>query len=145
MKQIFILVLIFIFFLLPIHIFASEEVHLGEHTDSDGIKSKYAVAESVVVKTPEWTGTTDNPPLQISKAVSIAKEWVKKKNPKLDDFQVSKLSIQRIGCSSIKNRWYYEIDFQGILDGRTLFGPDFMAKILMNGTIIEPIITRPSR
>jgi hypothetical protein len=145
MKQILIAILTFIFFLLPIYVFASEEVHLGELTDSDGIKFKYAVAESAIVKTPEWTGSNDSPPLQISKAVIIAKDWVKKKNPKLDDFQVSKIHIQRIGCSSIKNRWYYEIDFQGILDGRTLFGPDYIAKVLMDGTIIEPVIIRPSR
>ena len=69
-KNLFIFIANFIF---PICTYATEEVNLGEHSYMNGVKAKFATTLEIILKTPEWTGTTENPPLILSKAVSICK------------------------------------------------------------------------
>ncbi len=65
---------------------------------------------------------------------------MKKKNPKIDDFKIRSISIDKVGFSSIPNRWFYRIDFDPVLGDHKLFGSSFTAVILMDGTIVEPIV-----
>jgi hypothetical protein len=134
----------FLFFILPFSSFASNinEVHLSEYTDINGVKTKFVTSLDVILKTPEWKENMSNPPLPLPKAVSLATVWMKKRNPKFDDFIVSGITIRRIGSSDLRNRWDYLIDFNAIVDRRTVYGSTFVAIVLMDGTIIEPKITK---
>ncbi len=90
------------------------------------------------MKTPEWDGNSDTLPLKLSEAIILGQKWLKKANPKFDDFQVREISISRVGNSKIKDRWYYSLDYQSVVEGRTLYGSPFIVKILMDGAVIEP-------
>jgi hypothetical protein len=39
----------------------------------NGVRAKFATTLEIILKAPEWKGTTANPPLILSKAVSICK------------------------------------------------------------------------
>lgn len=117
-------------------------VHMGSHSDMNGVRTLFCASNDSIMKTPEWDGNTDNPPLKISEALAIGQKWLKKSNPKIDDFQVRNISITRVGNSDIKNRWYYSLDFQAVIDGRTLFGSPFNVVILMDGAVVEPKISK---
>ncbi|MBN2418725.1 MAG: hypothetical protein JXL81_05025 [Deltaproteobacteria bacterium] len=117
-------------------------IHMGAYSDANGISTVFCASYEDVEDSPEWDGNSENLPLSISEAMAIAKKWIKDNNPKLDDFEARNISIVRIGDSRIKNRWYFSIDFEAILDGRTLFGSPFVVKILMNGLVVEPEIVK---
>ncbi len=117
-----------------------EGVHMGSHTDMNGVQTLFCASYDSVMKTPEWDGKSDTPPLKLSEAMTIGQSWLKKENPKFEDFQIREISISRVGNSEIKDRWYYSLDFQAIVGGRTLYGSPFNAVILMDGTLVEPRI-----
>ena len=117
-------------------------VHMGSHSDMNGVSTLFCASYDSVMKTPEWDGNSDTLPLKLSEAIAIGQKWLKKAYPKLDDFQIREISISRVGNSEIKDRWYYSFDFQAVVGCRTLFGSPFIVKILMDGSVVEPKITK---
>ena len=68
-------------------------VHMGSHSDMSGVSTLFCASFDAVMKTPEWDGESDTLPLKLSEATSIGRRWLKKTNPKLDDFQMREISI----------------------------------------------------
>ena len=144
MKKITVLCIIVIMSFIS-YAFARNEcagVHMGLFSDANGVSTLFCASYDDVVDSPEWDGSTDPLPLSISQAVEIGRKWMKDNNPKLDDFEVRTISINRVGDSRIKNRWYYSIEFQAVVSGRTLYGSPFFVKILMNGVVVESEIEK---
>jgi hypothetical protein len=143
-KKTILLILIYFFLFIEFALARGDcdGVHMGSHTDMNGVETLFCASYDSVMKSPEWDGKSDTPPLNIAEAISIGQKWLKKENPKLDVFQIREISISRVGNSEIKDRWYYSLDFQAVVGGRTLYGSPFNAVILMDGTIVKPRILR---
>jgi hypothetical protein len=120
---------------------AQPDVVSLSHVTSDGKTTIHKITASEAQKLPEWDPESGKPaPLELSTAIKLGKEWMKKKNPKMDDFTVGSISVEKVGYGSIPNRWFYKVEFDPIVGGQKLFGSQFMAVVLMNGTVVEPIV-----
>lgn len=119
-----------------------DDVHMGSHRDMNGVRTIFCSTKDDVLKTPQWNGYSDNLPLKISRATKIGIEWLKKNNPKFDDFTLVEFSIQRVGNSELMDRWYYKLDYQAKIGDRILYGSPFFVTILLDGTVVEPIIKK---
>jgi len=89
---------------------------------------------------PRWSPSSGAPPLTIEKAVEIATEWIKKKNPEIKNFALTSVafSVGQAWEAQPSERWYYRIEFQPIVGGQRLYGGQFIAVVLFDGSIVEP-------
>ncbi len=118
----------------------SDEVSLS-HITSNGKATIHKIKEAEAKKLPEWDPESGKAaPLSLDVAIKKGKEWMKNKNPKMDDFKVRSISLDRVGYGFIPNRWFYKIDFDPVIGDQKLFGSQFTAVILMDGTVVEPIV-----
>lgn len=88
--------------------------------------------------TPKWDMHNAEPPLSISSAVSLAKEWADSFYTGFDSVKIKTIRIQEYGCWDAKGNWFYVIDFTPIIDGNKLYGSGYMVAITMAGKILEP-------
>ncbi len=87
----------------------------------------------------KWSPADGSPPLAVNKALEIGSAWIKKRHPDVKQFDSSSLSFVRAGCCvSGDERWFYRIDFQPVVSGQRMYGGQFIAVVLMNGTVVEP-------
>jgi hypothetical protein len=118
----------------------SDEVSLS-HMTANGKSTIHKIQEAEAKKLPEWDPESGKAaPLSLDAAIKKGKEWMKKKNPNMDDFKVRSINLAKVGYGSIPNRWFYKIDFDPVIGDQKLFGSRFTAVILMDGTVIEPIV-----
>lgn len=89
---------------------------------------------------PSWSPTAGAPPLAINKAVAIADAWIKKKNPEIKKFSLSSVAFfaSQNWEAQPSQRWYFRIEFQPIVSGHRLYGGQFIAVVLFDGTVVEP-------
>ena len=123
-----------------------DTVSLSNMTAEDGKTTIHKITEAEAQRLPEWDPESGKPaPLPLDVAIKKGKEWLKKKNPKMDDFKVRSISLEKVGFGSIPNRWFYKIEFDPVLGDQRLFGPWFAAVVLMDGTVVEPIVREPGK
>ncbi|MBK7662762.1 MAG: hypothetical protein IPJ21_04275 [Sterolibacteriaceae bacterium] len=133
----FIAALVWILF--PLSVVAQSEVVLFGQGDARTMY-QWAVPQSRFVALPRWSPSAGTPPLPIGKAAEIADVWIKKKNSEIKSFSISSIAIA-VGHgwgAEPQDRWYYRIDFQPIVGGQRLYGGQFIAVVLFDGTIVEP-------
>jgi hypothetical protein len=89
---------------------------------------------------PSWSPTAGAPPLAINKAVEIADAWIKSKNPEIKKFSLSSVAFfaSENWESQPSQRWYFRIEFHPIVSGQRLYGGQFIAVVLFDGTVVEP-------
>lgn len=111
------------------------------HITSNGKSTIHAIPKAAAMKLPRWDPEGGKPaPLPVDVAVKKGKEWMKSKNPKMDDFKVRSIALVRIGYSSLPDRWYYKLEFDPIIADQPLFGAQFVAVVLLDGTVVEPVV-----
>lgn len=133
-----------VFFLgLPTTASAQSDVVLFGQGDTQTMY-QWVVPWKKFVAQPQWTPSSGNPPLPIAKAAEVADAWIKKKNPDIKAFSISSiaLAVSHTWHGKPEDRWYYKIEFQPIVGGQRLFGGQFLAVVLFDGTVVEP---RPER
>jgi hypothetical protein len=116
----------------------------GDHpvittTKDDGTTIGIVITDEHLRKSPRWSIEAGEPPLSISKAVAAAKAWGKKTYTRYDDVRIQSISLDAIGCRSVRDKWYYLVHFSPIIDGNAVFGGGFFAAVLMDGTVIGPV------
>jgi hypothetical protein len=118
----------------------SAPIQIMEVGDPSGPRDVYAISESTLVGIPEWQPEKDPPPLSIAKAVSLAREWAKKEHAKFDDLQLRNIQVQEIQCSSpVRNRWFYMLGLDPVVEGRTSWSGGVTVIVLMDGSIVTPV------
>jgi hypothetical protein len=100
----------------------------------------WAVATEKFEAQPQWSPSAGSPPLSIAKAVEIADAWIKKQNPDVKRFAIASIALARADGwgASAAERWYYRIEFHPIVGGRRLYGGQFVAVVLFDGSVVEP-------
>src|SRR5690349_3529167 len=65
-----------------------------------------------IAPTTSWIVGANEPPLSVGKALAIASEWGKKTYTRFDKVEVESVSLQRYGCSMLRDKWYYVVNFR---------------------------------
>jgi hypothetical protein len=116
------------------------EIQLTEISDDNGKTATYIVSTTDLNNSPEWNGTGE-PPLSISTAISLAKDWLKKQYPEFKNFKVRDVSLTCVGEWNIENRWYYNVSFWATtVVGKVEESNNFDKILLLNGKFVEPKI-----
>jgi hypothetical protein len=115
----------------------------GEHPvlrteKEDGTKIGLFISFDQIKATKKWSPEEGEPPLSISDAYSIVKDWGKKEYARYDSVEIRELKLAQHGCSLFSNSWYYVVDFTPVLDGNKLWGSGNWVAVLMDGTVIAP-------
>jgi hypothetical protein len=105
----------------------------------DGTTIGIVIDDGQRKRSPTWNVEAGEPPLPISKAVAAAKAWGKKTYTRYDDVRIQSVSLNSLGCTSEKDKWYYLISFSPIIDGNAVYGGGYFAAVLMDGTVIGPV------
>jgi hypothetical protein len=90
---------------------------------------------------PKWTpASADPPPLSIAKAVELGDVSLRKRHPDVKQFAISSVTLRPQSSSGrdIVDGWFYRLEFQPVVAGRRLWGGQFLAVVLFDGTVIEP-------
>jgi hypothetical protein len=100
----------------------------------------WAVSNEKLLAQPQWSPAAGPPPLPISKAVDLARAWMKKRHPDVKDFAIASVTLapSNACCSGATERWYYRVEFYPIVGGQRLYGGHFIAVVLFDGTVVEP-------
>jgi hypothetical protein len=107
----------------------------------DNIMQKWEVARDKWQAQPKWTPASDSPPpLTIAKAAEAGETWLRKRHPDLKKLVVSQVTLKAQGESGPDTRegWFYRIEYQPVVAGKRLWGGEFIAVILFDGTVVVP-------
>ena len=107
-------------------------------TKNDGTRIGIFLSRSTVEQTAPWRPEDGEPPLSISTAYTIVKDWAHSKYSRYDGIQIREITLRSYGCSLSPNRWYYIFDISPVIDGNTLFGSGNWAIVLFDGTVVGP-------
>lgn len=112
---------------------------LGEGRDN--VMQRWEVARDKWQSQPKWTPMSDGPPpLAIAKAVESGEAWLRKQHPDLQKLAVSQVTLKAQGQSGPGTRegWFYRIEYQPVVAGQRLWGGEFVAVVLFDGTVVVP-------
>lgn len=90
---------------------------------------------------PAWTPTSGKPPpLAIAKAVELGEAWLLKRHSDVKKLVVQQITLKAQAESSPRTNegWFYRIQYQPVVAGQRLWGGEFVAVVLLDGTIIAP-------
>ncbi|MGQ9427114.1 hypothetical protein ACXYTJ_15430 [Gilvimarinus sp. F26214L] len=104
----------------------------------DGTKIGLFISMNQIENTPEWNPQGGEPPLSLSTAYRLVKDWGNQEYARYDSVEVEGLRLTQYGCSRVSDRWYYVIELAPVIDGNRLWGSGNWAAVLMDGTVIGP-------
>ena len=105
-------------------------------TKDDGTRVELIVDSALVEKTPAWHPGQGEPPLSLARAIEIGAAWGKDRYKRFDSVEIREISLRSMGCSALRDRWYYVVDFTPVMDGNRMFGSFNWAAVLFDGTVI---------
>ena len=91
--------------------------------------------------TPSWLAGGREPPLPIGKAASIALDWAKSNYTRFDSIEINTIDLRRYGCSTLRDRWFYIVNFRPYIDGASVVSSTHFVAVLMNGQVVAPRTT----
>ena len=106
--------------------------------ENDGRKIGLFANSDDFLNSPTWDIDDGEPPLSISVAVSLVKNWAKDFYPKFDSVSISTVGLQRLGCWDLANHWVYVFSLAPVIDGNTLYGGGYVVAVTMAGKIVPP-------
>ena len=123
-------------------LYAQPETHpLRYMRVHNGGELQFDITRTQIEKVPAWTpqdGTA--PPLQIDAAVDLGLASVRARHPDFSTFELGLIEISRIHTPHpLPNRWAYFVRFTPVVDGNRVMGGTYVAAVLMDGTILEPV------
>ena len=102
----------------------------------DGTKRGLFITQQEIETAPKWSPNLGEPHLSISTIYTLVKEWAKTEYIRYEGIVVTQIALQPYRCSSVKDRWYYIVDFNPVFDGNQVYAGGHWAAVLMDGTII---------
>lgn len=86
---------------------------------------------------PEWKpGDGGVPPLSVTDAHDIVRNWAKLHYSRYDNVRVREISLRPYTCAHVSERWYYLFDLNPVIDGNELWGAGNWAAVLMDGSVV---------
>ena len=117
----------------------AQEFLLTKYVDSNGRKLAFNIEQSKLRNYPEWNA--DSPiPLELHKAVEIAKSWANKRHENNFKFQASQILLQRL---TEKNCWYFMVMLTAYTKTNDILVPsNEIVVVLLDGSVVEPKIEK---
>jgi hypothetical protein len=122
---------------------------VSEATGPDGATYVFEITPDRANRLPWWDQSiTPDPPFSASDARRAGERWLKVRNPHVQRFELVSLSLlQRASetvsaqCGGTTGCWHYRLSFEPMDGERHLpGGSDYIAIVLLDGTIVEPRI-----
>jgi len=109
-----------------------------------GPMKEYSVPAADFAQVPPWVPDKDSPPLPISRAVGVARKALKADHPDWTESEslLWSVQLQQVQSADSPNRWFYVLMFRRMVAGHPLPLGEATIVVLMNGTVVEPKITR---
>ncbi len=132
------LVAIAIFFASAAQAFECGKYPVMSTTKADGTRIGIFISEGQIKLTPKWSPQDGEPPLALSQAAAIAKQWAEAQYTRFDGVEIASIDLNPYGCWRDRYHWYYVFHFSPLIDGNTVHSSGYFAAVLMDGTIIGP-------
>jgi hypothetical protein len=118
---------------------ADEEIKypIFRHDGGYGNTNVWFVTKSRLEKLPVWKEAEEEPPLQVGKAISLAKTWVLSKGASTNCY-VGTLTFSSLGRSSLNDKYHYVYFYIIQFDEVAQFGSHMTCVVLLDGSIVEP-------
>ena len=106
----------------------------------DGKNFNSEITQEQIERMPAWPDAEPQPPLPVRQAIALAQELLRRLVHEPDRWRLGEAVLKPFGNHG---RWIYLIKFRGFLPPNIIDGivPNMRIVVLMNGEVIEPIIT----
>lgn len=129
--------LLILFTVLPVLASAQPRGDVFLLGEGDGkTMNRWAVAKPTWDAQPRWSPVAA-PPLPMGKALELGEAWLRKRHPEVRQFAVASITLKPREAGE-GERWFYRLEFQPVVGGQRLWGGQFVAVVLFDGTIVEP-------
>ena len=91
-------------------------------TKADGTKIGLFISEDQIMASPKWSPENGEPPLPLSRAATITKQWAKAEYKRFDGVNIQTINLNPYGCWKHRDHWYYVFHFSPVIDGNALYG-----------------------
>jgi hypothetical protein len=127
----------------PVAPMERDELVLRTIHGDDGIVFKLAITPEQAEPVPAWNPDEGHaPPLDMDLAIKLARDTVKLRHPKFEEFRTWQITMASIGWG-YNDRWFYIVKFRAFDDGVPVYASGFFAGVLMDGTVIDPVREPP--
>ncbi|UTW11530.1 hypothetical protein [Marinobacterium rhizophilum] len=107
---------------------------------SDGRVVSVYIKDDYIMGTDSWGGEYGKDiALSQSEVLGIFYDWVSKSD-QFNSVKVFSISLNRHGCSELKDKWYYTISYNPLVNGLELQDVGFWLIILLDGRVVEPVV-----
>ena len=113
-----------------------DRVGLRDMTDASGNRTVHEITSAVAEKQVAWDPEKQQPPLSVVDAVAIAKKWATAQYSKFEDLRVSSIELSPMCMPQLKNRWFYTIQFEPTLYGKSVYGYEIFVVVLFDKTVV---------
>ena len=137
------IVLLAVFIAFTVNVSAAVAFGCNDHpvlstTKDDGTKVGIFISEEQIRGTPGWVPEASEPPLPVSQAAELVKQWAEERYSRFDGVDIGSISLNRFVCRGGKTHWYYIFHLRLKIDGNRLYGTGNFAAVLFDGTVIGP-------
>jgi hypothetical protein len=116
-------------------------VQLRSYIDGKGVETTFEIPRPQAQKQSRWSPEQGLPPLDIAKAIAIARAAVIRHHPKASNLHVDEVCLFRVGDDELPDLWYYAFEFAPpFAPGHLKDGvyETFHEVVLLDGTLVEP-------
>jgi hypothetical protein len=119
--------------------FECQDLPLLQLRLQDGSMIRIFALDEQIDGTKAWEmDEKSDPPLALSRALKIARNWAAKNYPQFDEVRIGRISLNQRRCGFSRDQWFYVFDFDPLQDGNLQLGTEHFVAILMDGTVIPP-------
>jgi hypothetical protein len=119
--------------------FECQDLPLMQLRLQDGTMVRIFALDEQIDGTKRWQmEEKGDPPLALSRALKIARNWAAKNYPQFDEVRIARISLNERRCGFSRDQWFYVFDFDPFQDGKLQLGTEHFVAILMDGTVIPP-------
>jgi hypothetical protein len=112
-------------------------IDLEETTNGEGITRVFEIPKNAARRIPEWLPEKGEPPLALSKAISLATEAAQAQSREHEPFVARAVRLHLVSCDEpLGNRWYYVMDCVPLVDGGLGMSSSVPVVVLMDGTVV---------
>jgi hypothetical protein len=123
---------------------ADHTIELGTTTDADGVMHAYSVSTARLENTPAWAPGRAPVPFSLERALAAARPWLLKRHPPVEDFAPTHFTLSSVHQTASQRYWAWHLQFNPIVGGRTLRALTVEAFVLLDGSIVEPRVSKGS-
>ena len=103
----------------------------------------FEISKAKMGTLPKWHPESDSPaPVSLKRAYELGRTGLKNRYPDIDEFEVGMVRISEVISTERHGTWFYEVNYIGKRDGKPVGSCGLFAVILMDGTSVEPVVTR---